>query len=167
MNYTSPNGDVEERWVLKGTKGKMTKSMTPFSLHCSVLFSSCPSFCPPTPTPPLAGTHLPLTYFSCSFPPLYISLSCPFPFFGIFWHCIHSNFRQKRAQKWDRWRDESRSRRQMEGEREDGRRRKEQSLLFLAAGPSYFILLYNWYSLYITITVSLLTLKPKLYLKPP
>jgi len=47
----------------------------------------------------------------------------------------------KRGQKKkkDRWRDESRrSRRQMEGEREDGRRRKEQSLLFLAAGPSSY-----------------------------
>lgn len=42
----------------------------------------------------------------------------------------------------------------MEGEREDGRRRKEQSLLLLAAGPSYFILLYNWYSFYITITAA-------------
>lgn len=41
----------------------------------------------------------------------------------------------------------------MEGEQEDGRRRKEQSLEFLAAGPSYFILLFNPYSFYIMITV--------------
>lgn len=41
----------------------------------------------------------------------------------------------------------------MEGEQEDGRRRKEQSLYFPAAGPSYSILLYNPYSFYIMITV--------------
>ena len=95
-------------------------------------------------------------------PPPYrfFSLSCPFPsFFDIFWHHMDSKFGQKRAQKRDRWREERRrSGRQMEGEWKDGRRRKEQSLLFLAAGPSYFILLYNWYSFYITITVAPLTL---------
>lgn len=79
--------------------------------------------------------------------------------FDIFWHRLLyiQTLRQKRAWKRDRWRDESRrSRRQMDGVQEDGRRRKEQSLLFLAAGASCFVLLYNWYSLYITI--SLLTL---------
>lgn len=130
MNYTS-HRDVQEKLV-KGTKGKMTKSMTSFSLHCSCPHvSSCPSFLKSPPPPALICPSPTFPVLSLS---IYISLSCPFPFFGIFWHRICSNFRQKRARKWDRWRDESRSRRQMEGEREDGRRSKEQSLLFLAAG---------------------------------
>lgn len=105
-----------------------------------------------------SGTRSPLAYFSSSFPLLcidFLSLLSFLLFFDTFWHHLHSDFGPKRAQKRDRWRDETeRSRRQMEGEREDGRRRKEQSLLFLAAGRFYFILLYNWYSFYITIAVA-------------
>lgn len=126
MNYTS-HRDVQERLV-KGTKGKMTKINDIFLTallmfpHVLVFWKAPPALICPSPTFPVLSLSI------------YISLSCPFPFFGIFWHRICSNFRQKRARKWDRWRDESRSRRQMEGEREDGRRSKEQSLLFLAAG---------------------------------
>lgn len=78
--------------------------------------------------------------------------------FDTFWHRLHSNFGQKRAQKRDRWRDESRrSRRQMEGEQEDGRRRKEQSLVFLLQGHPT-LCYYTTDSFYITKTVNPLTL---------
>lgn len=97
MNYTSPHRDVQERLVLKGTKGRMTKSMTPFSLHCSFLFSSCPSFLKAPPHPRRSFVpHLLFLFF----PSLYTFRSHVLsPFSGIFWHRIRSNFRQKRARK--------------------------------------------------------------------
>lgn len=140
---------------VKGQKGGTWQNQWHLS-HCTPPYFSSPhvlDFCRP-----LRHSLAPRLLFLSSSPLLYrfFPLSCPFLLFlTYFWHRPHSNFGQKRAQKRDRWRDESRrSRRQMEGEREDGRRRKEQSLLFLAAGPSYFILLYNRYSFYITITVA-------------
>lgn len=140
---------------VKGQKGGIWQNQWHLS-HCTPSYFSFPRvlvFCRP-----LRHSFAPRLLFLFSSPlciDCSLSLVLP-PLFDIFWHRLHSNFGQKRAQKRDRWRDESRrSRRQMEGEREDGRRRKEQSLLFLAAGPSYFILLYNWYSFYITITVAL------------
>lgn len=127
--------------MLKGRRGKYYKindtSQTALliSLFLMSQFSVGPS-----------GTHSPLAYFA--FPSLsrFLSLSrlsfLPLlTYFGIV--CVQTSDKRGHKKR-DRWRDESRrSRRQMEGEREDGRRRKEQSLLFLAAGRSYFILLYN------------------------
>lgn len=160
MNYTSYR-DVQERLV-KGTKGKMTKSMTSFSLHCSFLFSSCPSFL----KSPLPGTHLSLTYFSCSFP-FYIHFALvSFPLFLAYFSIVYVQTLDKRghenetdgetkAEVGDRWR---------ESEKMGGGVKNSRSC-FLLQGPSYFILLYNWYSLYITISFFLDT-KPKLCLRP-
>lgn len=149
------NWDVWRRWVLKGRKGEHDKINDTFPAALLISLSSCPSF---LSAPPFRHSIAPrlLFLFSSS---LCIDFSLPLlsfllflTYFGIV--CIQT-LDKRGHKKRDRWRDESRrSRRQMEGEREDGRRRKEQSLLFLAAGPSYFILLYNWYSFYITITVA-------------
>lgn len=141
MNYTSPHRDVQERLVLKGTKGRMTKSMTPFSLHCSFLFSSCPSF---LKAPPTRGAHLSLTYFSCSFP-LYIHFALmSFPPFLAYFGIVYVQTLDKRGHEnetdgetkagvGDRWR---------ESEKMGGGVKNSRSC-FLLQGPSYFILLYN------------------------
>lgn len=124
-----------------GGGGVRTKSMTPFLCPSYSSFPHVLVF----RRPPRHSLAPRLLFLFLS--PLcidFLSLLSFLLFFDTFWHHLHSDFGPKRAQKRDRWRDETeRSRRQMEGEREDGRRRKEQSLLFLAAGRFYFILLYN------------------------
>lgn len=133
----------------------MTKSMTPYPTALLLPLT------PPFPRVlvfrrPLRRSVAPRPLFPLLFPSPYrfFPLSSFLPsssflffffltFFGIV--CVQTlDKRGHEKKKADRWRDASRrSGRQMEGEQEDGRWRKEQLLLFLAAGPSYFILLYN------------------------
>lgn len=139
MNYTS-HRDVQERLV-KGTKGKMTKSMTSFSLHCSCPHvSSCPSF---LKSPPPRHSFVPHLLF-LFFPFLYTFRSHVLsPFLGYF-GIVYVQTLDKRGHEnetdgetkagvGDRWR---------ESEKMGGGVKNSRSC-FLLQGPSYFILLYN------------------------
>lgn len=116
---------------------------------------------------PPSNTHLLHLVFFCILQRLPF-LSCHS---SSFWHILVSSACQlwpkegthkktdgemKVGIAWGRWKE----RKKMRGGGGGGR---GQALLFLAAGASIFILLYNWYSLYMMITVLSADAKPKLY----
>lgn len=137
-------GHKERKWHNQWHLSHYTTSY--FSFHHVLLFCRPPQ-----------ALNCPLPSFPDLFLSSYRFLTCS-SLFDTFWHRLHSNFGQKRAQKeadgekkaggvGDRWR---------ESEKMGGGGKSNR--LFLAAGPSYFILLYNWYSFYITKTAAPLTL---------